>query len=551
MSTGLLMVSFGMMLATNVTSQSPLPEPAAGERQIQANAITQSTYLGGNQQDTFRDVAADQFGNVYVTGGSGCGYGTGHCNNNFMKNAAIFNPALKVVDTLFTSNFKGTHDVSLLKLDLNGNIVWYRMLGGRNYDRAYALEVDSAGDVYLAGRAGQGYPVTPGAAYTTFLGPDNYVTGNAYGPQDGFITKVDGQTGVVLWSTFVPSPDNSFIRDIAVNAAGEVYAIVTSVTMDAPYVTTGPERPGGNDAIAVKLAADGSHIIWARYLGGSLNDIEVPSIALDSLDYVYVMGSTNSPDILDHPETAYDPVFNNGAANSYYDLYLAKLSPDGSEVLYDTYLGGSEREGVETHELAVDDQDNVIVAAGTSSADFFVGPIIGFQTAYAGGNNTNPPNQQCNSNYAGDGFIAKFIQDPTGSEALIFSAGTYLGGARGESIEGVSTDTLGNIYVSGASCSVSDFPKVGAPTQSGNKGKADVFFTILSPDLQHLSYSTLWGGKTDDYGRGNFLDESGPMRRWHIIGATTSTTQWPLIDALQTVFGGGSSDGILISINLN
>ena len=61
---------------------------------------------------------------------------------------------------------------------------------------------------------------------------------------------------------------------------------------------------------------------------------------------------------------AYDRTYNGKG-----DFYLAKLRPDGS-LVYGTYLGGSQMEHVETHQLVVDKQGNAIIVAGTTSADF-------------------------------------------------------------------------------------------------------------------------------------------------------------------------------------
>lgn len=63
------------------------------------------------------------------------------------------------------------------------------MLGGLNHDRAYAVEVDESGHIYVSGRSGPRFPVTSGAFQTTFQGTNNGI----YGVQNAFVVKLRAQ----------------------------------------------------------------------------------------------------------------------------------------------------------------------------------------------------------------------------------------------------------------------------------------------------------------------------------------------------------------------
>ena len=82
------------------------------------------------------------------------------------------------------------------------------------------------------------------------------------------------------------------------------------------------------------LAVEHYALQWATWLGGNGNDSQEASIRLDKDNNVFVLPYTLSADA---PTTAgaHDRTYNGGA-----DYYLAKLSPDGRQLLYGTYLGG-------------------------------------------------------------------------------------------------------------------------------------------------------------------------------------------------------------------
>jgi hypothetical protein len=89
-----------------------------------------ATYFGGSQEDTIRDIITDSQGNIYVTGGTA-------------------SPNFPVTAGSYDTTFNGWHDVFVAKLDPNGHLLWCTFIGGENYDRAYAIEVDNLG--YIAG----------------------------------------------------------------------------------------------------------------------------------------------------------------------------------------------------------------------------------------------------------------------------------------------------------------------------------------------------------------------------------------------------------------
>jgi hypothetical protein len=126
-----------------------------------------STYLGGSGWEYPRDVFVDGAGNVYITGGT-------H-SPDFPTTPGAYDRTFD--DRCGSCGSQGPLDVFVTKFDAGGAIAWSTLLGGPNYDRAYGIEVDSAGYVYLAGRAGPAFPTTPGSFQPDFQAPTRGSTG--------------------------------------------------------------------------------------------------------------------------------------------------------------------------------------------------------------------------------------------------------------------------------------------------------------------------------------------------------------------------------------
>ena len=446
----------------------------------------------------------DPQGNIYVTGGT--------ASPDFPTTAGAYggDPA-------------GGLDVFVTKLAPSGVILWSTRWGGPGHDRAYAIELDSQGNPLVAGRAGEGFPTTPGVAQPRFGGG---VSGGT-GTQDGFIAKLSADGTQLLWATYWGVGDNGFIRDLAVDAAGKVYAAASIAPgYLSPHVGAGalqPNRAGAEDGLVAQFSSDGRQVLWSTYLGGSGREGETPSIRADASG-IYVLYVTRSSDIRTTP-TAPDRVF-----DGINQLYVAKLSPDGTTLLWATYLGGSDAQGTETHGLALDGQGHLYVAAVTHSADFPTTAGV-WQPRYGGSGGSG---SGFGTNYGGDGFVVKLA---TADAHLV--ASTFVGGSAGDGIEGISVDGTGHVYVSGATYST-NFPVTADAFQSTNHGKGDMFVVKLTGDLRQVVYASYLGGTSTDYARSSAVDAHGTLA---VAGELTSS-DWPLRNALQSSYAGNADAAI-------
>ncbi len=259
---------------------------------------------------------------------------------------------------------------------------------------------------------------------------------------------------------------------------------------DYPGAVNNPIGGPKGDAVITKLSADGSSIVYSRYLGSSNNSANegAMGVAVDSLENVYVHSIVGGDDALTTND-AFDRTFNGGQS----DTYFIKLSADGRKILYATYLGGSGDEWAE-HAIVLDSNGNVYMAGQTRSMDF---PIVQ-------GHQPKPGSRI-------DAYLIKL--DAAGQP--LFS--TYLGGSDEESAFGPAVDGNGNVFVSGLTKSP-DFEATPNAYAGTFNGVQDAFLQVYGPTGQ-LLYSTFLGGSESDFSRYVDVDVSGnPV----IVGHTLS-----------------------------
>jgi hypothetical protein len=173
-------------------------------------ALEFATYLGGSGGENFRDVVVDANSNIYVTGGTS--------SSDFPTTPGAYDRTFATGGSDLGS--AGPMDVFVSKFSPSGQLVWSTYLGGPNYDRAYAIEVDAQGHVYLAGRAGPGFPTSPGVLQPNFAGDSG--PAGAYGKQDGFVAKLSPDGSQLLWATYFGEAGGGFIRDLDIDSARRV-----------------------------------------------------------------------------------------------------------------------------------------------------------------------------------------------------------------------------------------------------------------------------------------------------------------------------------------
>ncbi|HUK91883.1 MAG TPA: SBBP repeat-containing protein [Blastocatellia bacterium] len=229
---------------------------------------------------------------------------------------------------------------------------------------------------------------------------------------------------ILAYSTLLGGTGGAAGNSIAVDSSGAAYVTGSNFSSDFPVVNQGQPYPS-EDIFVSELNAEGTALVYSTLIGGTGGDTP-NAIAVDDMGSAYVTGYTFSSDF---------PTVNplQPALSGEIDAFVTKFSPDGSSLVYSTYLGGTGSDYA--FGIAVDQSFNAIVAGQTFSSNFPT--AVAAQGSKAGELN---------------GFVSKL--NPSGS-ALVFS--TYIGGSTDDACSSVATDAGGSVYVTGGAQSP-DFP---------------------------------------------------------------------------------------------
>jgi hypothetical protein len=245
-------------------------------------------------------------------------------------------------------------------------------------------------------------------------------------------------------------------------------------------------------------------LLWSTYLGGGGNEFP-EGVAIDGAGAITVVGSSASSN---YPTT---PGVIGSSLSGTSDAVLTRLAPDGSSLVWSTFLGGSGNDGAWDVAVSAAVVATVVGLAGAS----FPTTTGGFDASFNGA--------------ATDGFVARVAAD---GASLLWS--TYLGGAAADEARAVAIDAADVATVVGLTES-SDFPTTSGTYDTSFGGASDAFVARIAADGATLTWSTFLGGPGPDYASGIALDGDGsPI----IVGATNSSVFPTTTGAFATAYGG-------------
>ena len=262
----------------------------------------------------------------------------------------------------------------------------------------------------------------------------------------------------------------------------------------------------------------GYEIAYATYLGGSQWDQAREVIPLPD-GSVFVGAQTSSADmptsagVVQPKYAGDDPALGHGGVYGG-DCYLARLSADGSRIIAATFFGGSKQER-NVYGMQRDRSGNLVITSMTRSRDLPTTKGC-FQPSHGGG--------------SGSIFAAKLSSD---LQKLIWC--TYLGGTGDESPRGgLALDDEDNVCIFGTTASA-DFPTSPGAHRVQRNGARDAFVAKLRANGSGLVWSTLFGGRGEDFMLGGRIDEAGNVL---FAGHTTSADLPATSGSAQPAWGG-------------
>lgn len=334
---------------------------------------------------------------------------------------------------------------------------------------ARAITVDTDDNIYVTGETS--VTVFPGAK--TVIGSG--------GELDMYVVKLNASGSTLIYAAIIGGSDSDASVGIAVDAQGSAYVAGNTSSSDFPLSIGAFKqrclKSGGlqkcREGFVLKLNPAGTGLSYSTYLGLLGFTGEIGGLALDSAGHAYVTGSVNTETSTDLSTTAgafQKTCRTNLPLYSCDDVFVTKLDPTGSALVYSTFLGSSL--GERSSGIAVDSEGNAYIAGETVGADF---PVT-----------TGAVQPTCRvseiDSSCGDAFVSKL--NPTGS-TLVYS--TFLGGKYFDEVHDIAVDSAGSAYVAGGTSS-GDFPTTSGAFREAASGGG--FLSKLNPSGSAFVYST-------------------------------------------------------------
>ena len=312
-----------------------------------SGAVLFVTYLRGSLTDWGTGLALDGQGGLLVSGWTD--------SSDF----PVVNAAQPVKDAR-RSGFLTRLSTS------DGAILYSSFFGAGGADEIHGLAINAAGDIILVGK-------TDSTDFPTLNPLQAGLKLVSCFCDDAFIVRLAPDLHTVLYGTYLGGGLDDQADSVGLDAAGNIY--VAGITKSDDFPTANPiqsTRSGDFDVWAARISAAGDHLDYSTYLGGSSGE-SLANIAVDPAGYATLAGTTDSANF---PTTAsaYQPVFGGGLCGSAgfdqrscYDGFITRLAPDGSSLIYSTYLGGGNDD--QARGVAVDSAGNAYIVGYSYSTD--------------------------------------------------------------------------------------------------------------------------------------------------------------------------------------
>ncbi len=421
--------------------------------------ILYSTIIGGNKKDTVSAIAIDSLGFPYITGFTK--------SDNFPTTLSSFKPNLLII---------GEPKAFVTKLSKDGTSLNYSTVFGTG--KAFDIAVDGSGQACITGSTdATKFPLANPAQDTIANGFFDCFGSGCNPNPSAFVTKINSQGSDLVFSTYLGGFDDDIGSGIAVDPDGKIYVSGTTqnVSNQEDFPTTlspyknpvGSTSIGNNDFFITKYTPNGS-VVYSVTIGGKESDADSKpfppvKIAADSNGNAYIAGSTIANDF---------PVTENAFQKSLKgtrDIFVTKLDPTGSALIFSTYIGGS-NDGSSIFnkdslaDIKVDKNGNAYIFGRTGADDFPLKNELQSKSGFQ------------------DAIIVKLTKN---GDNLLFSS--FYGGSGTENAGGIEVDNNGKIFIVGDTNS-SDFP-IKFPIQEKKLGNSLNVY-VAKVDVSDLSEET-------------------------------------------------------------
>lgn len=412
-------------------------------------------------------------------------YNFGHCatydsEENIYTGARAFGAGYPTEDGSFQTDFGGSQDIAISKLNPTGSILMYSTyLGGTANDLPHSMVCNEDNELYIFGSSlSINYPVADDAFDTS--GPDGGVG------EDIIVTHLNSTGTDIIGSTFVGGSGvdglnnltsnygDQFRGEIVVDSDGNCYISSCSGSLDFPTTIGAYQETyggGDRDIVVFSMPPNLETMNWSTYIGGEMGEAGL-GLRLDYDDNVYISGVTSNEFMT---MSGYQTTYQGGDR----DAFAIRLIDDGATISASTYWGTSARDAAFFIDLDMD--GNV----------FLYGQSNGGMSEVTGDVYVNAGSHQ---------FICKLSPD---LEDLEFGTVVGAGGANFVPIA-FMVDACGYIYFSGHTATGS-LPL----TDDALYVTGGFYLGVLQPEATELEFATLYSGNHVDGGTSRFDPENG------------------------------------------
>ena len=446
--------------------------------------------MGSTEHDYATSMATDANNNVFIV-------------SNF-RGTVDFNPG---AGTENLTSF-GDVDIALQKLDVNGNLLWVKQLGGSGSDIANCITIDNSGALYITGKFYGTTDFDPSAATSTLSSNSTY---------DIFVLKLSAN-GDFIWVKGMGGFFDDVGNAITTDSGGNVYTIGSFgdvVDFNPGSGTANLSSPGNShDVFVQKLNSNGEYQ-WAKRMGGTDDDYGY-AIDIDGAGNVYTFG--------DFQGTAdFDPGSGNTSftAGGTRDIFLQKMSASG-DFIWAKQIGGTNYDVAKA--MTIDAVGTIIVTGAFAyTVDF------------------DPNSGTANLTSSGDHdvFIAKY------NNAGSLTWAKHMGGTDTDVPLAITTDASGNIYSTGYFEGTGDFNPGSGTSNLTSNGDRDTYIQKLdgSGNFQWVKHI---GGAEQDNSASIAVDGNDNV---YTTGYFSGVVDFNPNSGIENLTSNGSRDSYILKLN--
>jgi uncharacterized repeat protein (TIGR01451 family) len=388
-------------------------------------------------------------------------------------------------------------NIFVSKIDPYNNLIWTKTMNGIAYPYSYSIELDQAGNIYTTGM---------------FVGTTDFDPGpGAYnltpsGPYDIFVSKLD-PAGNFLWAKKIGGSNSDQAFDIVTDSNGNLYLVgetYSTSSINQIYIT--------------KMNGNGT-TIWSKAIGDANGGGQARSIALDSLNNLYVTGSFyNTID--------FDPGIANVSLTAYGgEIFISKFDNNGN-IIWAKELENNGNGSQMANCIETDAAGNVFVSG-------IVRGVVDFDP-----DTTTSYILSSGGTVQAIHFISKFGADGSfGWAKSLGNTDLY------DKANSFSLDAHGNIYMTGKFEGVIDIDPGITTHNLISQGLQDVFLGKFDNDGNFI-WGNRMGNATGDFG---YSIKPFDNKSFYLIGQYSGTVNFDVNNGFYAMNASGSGSNAFIA----